>query len=264
MRNFPLFIAVVFMILSLAPNSHGADKKAKKAAKSAAPDNAYWIRMKAGDKTAAIYMNLTEKRPNNGLYALQRWKMFGEGVVATTTMETLSVDDESLSPSWMESRFDSPVRKSSLKAMVVMSGKFQDFELTFRSELPKKPKETKRFPMPSRAIFYTSLPRYVARLPPGLHVVTAIIEDGQEPRLNTKLLRINRMSTKRAFGLKTCERAEIDFNGSEGEMWITPEGSLCELILPTSNMRFELVSAAEAETEIAAARKAAHLTQKKK
>ena len=53
-------------------------------------------------------------------------------------------------------------------------------------------------------------------------------------------------------------------NGSEGEMWITPEGSLCELILPTSNMRFELVSAAEAETEIAAARKAAHLTQKKK
>src|SRR5262245_24219160 len=98
-----------------------------------------WYLLERGGKAAAtIHETVTKNAKDKSTTLKQAWKNFGD-TPSTVNLETISVDDKALTPSWMESHFKSKDGKKSFKLRVVakMNGKFRDAEVTVERLKPK-------------------------------------------------------------------------------------------------------------------------------
>lgn len=210
------------------------------------PSDKDWFLLEVNGKAQAYYSEFIVREPKKSLITVQEWKVL-EGIRGESTVRTATLDDEFLTPVSLDTHFRSKDGKKEHKLEVTMkaNGKWKDLEYRFRAIRPLPSRKKKQHMMPKEPLFYSSLPRYLARLNPGLHTVTAIMEDVPGVELAIRLLRLNRMTQTRQISGRTCLRSVVDLNGSEGDMWVTEEGRLCEFTVPAAKTRIVLATEAE-------------------
>ncbi len=212
-----------------------------------APKNHFLVEING--KPAAVYSESLEKsKKPRSLTLHQEWTGIGANPI-NMTMRAVALDDLYLTPVSFETHARSRDGKNESKLFVRVkkNGKFKDLAYRFERIKPvrEQPKE-KQFIMPPDPLFFSFLPRYLAKIEPGLYVLKAVMEDNQDAKMETRPLRINRMAEKKAIHGTTCERSSIDFNGSVGDWWVSKEGVLCEGGFPELKNSIRAISAEEA------------------
>ena len=189
-----------------------------------------WAILEREGKTLAVVHEKAVRDPKEKSFTLtQTWTNRGK-VPGSIEVEAVALDDATLEPSWLHVRYRSADGSESYtyRLALRMNGRFKDLEVTFERLKPKSEKAVKTVPKPSDAIFFSMLPRYVARLKPGFYVATGIMEDTREARLVTRPLRIQKIDEKKKIGGNECEKALVDAGGDSGYLWVTSEGVLCD------------------------------------
>jgi hypothetical protein len=228
------------LILVILPTAYAAKSNDKKVFEA-------WYLIKRGDKSASsVHESVSTNAKENSSNLRQSVNLFGKDG-ALVTIETASLNDEKLTPSWMETVFKSTDGKTWYKRSIKarMNGRFTDAEVTVDHLKPKLPTETKTDFMPKDGIFYSSIPRYVAKLKTGLYVVQAIMEDSKLAKLETRNVRIQRLAEKKDFAGVSCTNAIVDVGGFGGMMWVSDEGKLCQYDVPSAPLLISLSTAEE-------------------
>ncbi|MGZ3651388.1 MAG: hypothetical protein ACXWR1_04425 [Bdellovibrionota bacterium] len=230
------------LILAIAPSAFAAKLADKKVFEA-------WYLMKKGEKaSSSIHESVSNNAKEGSSNLRQSLNLFGKDG-ALVTVETASLNDEKMTPSWMESVFKSRDGKTWYKRSIKarMNGRFTDAEITVEHLSPKLPTETKTDFMPKDGIFYSSIPRLVAKQKTGLYVVQAIMEDSKLAKLETRNVRIQRLAEKKDFAGVSCSNALVDVGGFGGMMWVTDEGKLCQYDVPSAPLLISLSTAEEAK-----------------
>jgi hypothetical protein len=115
---------------------------------------------------------------------------------------------------------------------------------------PPLTRDEKTFPMAPNTIFYSTLPRYLAKHEPGMYSVNAIMEDIRTLDYVVKILQIRRTSETKKIGALTCEESFVSLNGPMAEYWVAKDGTLCQLSIPESKSLIEMKTEAEAKTAL--------------
>jgi hypothetical protein len=214
---------------------------ARAAAKGGKPEKADWYLVSSGGKPAGFYSEAVRKNSGKALLVTaQKWVNLG-AVPADSTIDTLSTDDEFVTPVSFDlfySRRDGK-REFKLSANRKRKGVLRQIELTLETIKPERSKKSKTFPYPVGSVFLSSLPRYLARHKPGMYVVTGILEDVRDLELVTKHLRITRTAESKSLGGRTCERSYVDYGGATADMWVAKDGTLCLSTIAESGTKVE-------------------------
>jgi len=172
----------------------------------------------------------------------QEWVDLG-AAPSELSLKSISLNDPFLSPVSFETHFKSRDGKKEFKLFVRIkkNGKFKDLSYRFEGIKPVRELREKQFIMPADPIFHSALPRYLAKIEPGMYVMRAILEDVRDAKLETRPMRIIRMAEKKEIKGLICHRSSIDINGVVAD----DEGKLCALSMPDMKTEFSLSSMEE-------------------
>jgi hypothetical protein len=189
-----------------------------------------WYLVKGSTGPLGYYVETVGAGANKDLLLADQKSVYLGSNSANAELETVTTSDDFLTPVSFDLHFRRRDGSRELKVSAVRKrkGVLRQIEITLEKIKPVASKESKTFPYPQGAVFYSSLPRWLARMKPGLYVMKAIIEDIRELDLVTKPLRITRTSEKKNIGGQECERSYVDHGGdSVADMWVSKDGVLC-------------------------------------
>ncbi|HEY8280574.1 MAG TPA: hypothetical protein VIH99_13170 [Bdellovibrionota bacterium] len=208
-----------------------------------------WYVVRKNGKTSAVFSeSVTKDVAEKSVSIRQKWELIAPAR-GRIKLESLSVGDATLSPSWMKVRFKKKDGKKEFRftaSAVSDLGKPQ-FKLEFEQIKPKKKKTEKFFDNPPDGVFYTALPLYLSRLKTGTYLATGIMEDIDSPEFSTKKLRLQRLDESKDIHGERCSRSVVDIGGFPGDLWANAAGRLCELSLPTMKTKISRSTDAEAK-----------------
>jgi len=223
----------------------------KKPAKSAAPNNWYLVSMN-GKPVGTLSESFSRDASDGELVTSQNW-VSANGEVSE--IETLTTPNDDLSPISFNLHYKGSAKELRLNAILQRNEHIADmhYKLIQSKPAPLK-REEKTFPMAPQTIFYSSLPRYLARHASGMYTARAIMEDVRSLDYSVKILQIRRTSESRKFGALTCEQSFVSLNGPMAEFWVAKDGTLCQVAIPESRSLIELKPESEAKSAFKAAK----------
>lgn len=206
----------------------------------------FWYSVTSDGKAVGFFSEaFYSEGKKGGFVTVQDWSS-SKDADEISHIETLTVDDEFLAPISFSLHHVGAKAASELKLNALLKKKkFSELNVKMIRIKPKKDHDEKNIVLPNSTIFYSSLPRYLARHEPGMYAVKAIMEDARGLDISLKLLTINRTAESKKFGADTCEKSFVEIQGPMAEVWVTKTGKLCELSIPEANSRISLATEEE-------------------
>ncbi len=196
------------------------------------------------DGVAQGYFEETmERRPGDKHLALsQRWVEKGK---SETYIGSVVQDNKDLTPVAFFSE-----KKSATNAYKIDGrAKNGKLEITFKPLKPAGKQERKSLALKQKILLSNFLPKALSFHigDPGSFSFIAVVEDAQDGIFDSRTGVADVSETSKNFKGTPCYRSIVTFNGLPGEWWITKDGKLCELQLPTTESKVQWTTEAEAK-----------------
>ncbi len=207
-----------------------------------------WYLLETNGVTTGYFEEVAERRTkDNHLSITQRWVENDNGR-AETYIGSVAKDEKSLYPVAFFS--DRKSKNSSYK----IDGRVKDgkLTLTFKPQTPKGKSEKKVVPIKEGIIFSNFVPLYLSKQFGGAKDLEflAIVEDARDANFDSRIGKAEFFGVTKEFQGNKCRKIHLEFNGMAGEWWISSEGKLCELRIPSNQSVLTLTTEAEAKKRL--------------
>lgn len=203
-----------------------------------------WYLFTTNGAAQGYFEEVMEKRPGDKHLAVtQRW-VEKEGGRTETYIGSVAADDGKLTPVAFFSERKGPKEVYKIDGRV----KGGQLDMNYKPTKPKGQTVKKSAPVASDMVLSNFLPLLLARHEGGGEFkFSAVVEDARDGNFSS------RAGTAEVFGKtkeirgQSCRRTVVEFNGVDGEWWITKEGKLCDLLMPGTQQRLQLTTEADAK-----------------
>jgi hypothetical protein len=177
----------------------------------------------------------------------QKW-IENDGGKAETYIGSVAKDNESLDPV----AFFSDRKSASSSYKIDGRGKNKKLTLTFKPETPPGNAQKKVVNLGKGVILSNFVPMFLAKKfgqEPKLEFL-AVVEDARDANFDSRVGKAEFHGvTKEIQGTK-CRKVDLEFNGMLGEWWISTEGKLCELRIPSNQSVLLMSTEKEAKNSL--------------
>lgn len=197
-----------------------------------------------GGVAQGYFEETMERRPADHHLAIsQRW-VENEGGPSETYIGSVAMDDGNLTPvAFFSERKGARVYKIDGR---VKNGKL---EMTFKPLKPAGKNTKKSVAIKPNVLLSNFVPLRLAThdTAKGSLSFSAVVEDAKDGNFDS------RVGSAEVFGVKkdikgiSCRKSIVEFEGIAGEWWVTSEGKLCELSIPSNQSRLERTTESEAK-----------------
>ena len=221
MRLFPdLPLSVLFFLSVSATAKDSAGAKISKA-----PVN--WYLATVDGKAVGAYSDSFSRKDETGrALTVQEW-ITKRGDVSR--IEAITTSEKELPPVSFNLHYKSADGASELRINAILQRQPHIADLHYKMirALPAPlTRDEKKFPMAPNTIFYSTLPRYLAKHESGMYSVNAIMEDIRTLDYVVKILQIRRTAESKKIGALTCDQSYVSLNGPMAEIWVAKDGTL--------------------------------------
>lgn len=207
-----------------------------------------WYLLEVNGTVTGYFEEVAERRSKDKhLSITQRW-IENDGGKAETYIGSVAKDEKSLYPVAFFS--DRKSKSSSYK----IDGRAKDdkLTLTFKPDIPKGKNQKKTVPLKEGIIFSNFVPFYLAKQFGDNKEIEflAIVEDARDANFDARVGKAEFFGISKDFQGTKCRKVNLEFNGMNGEWWISSEGKLCELRIPGNQSVLTMTTETEAKKRL--------------
>jgi|GEM_PF-5513304 len=203
-------------------------------AKGKSTSSSHWFLFeREGKPIATVKQTIRTDSAKKSITILQSRTLLG-GPKGSLETESVSLNNSKLTPSFLSSKLKAADRELHYRVMARSKGRLKEFEVVFDPVKGPGKFDKARVPADIDSVFHSALPVYLSRLESGFYVNYVITEDDAEgANVKSRYTKIQRLTEKKEIGGEQCSRSLLEFGGFAANMWVNPDGILCEFDMPS-------------------------------
>lgn len=207
-----------------------------------------WYILQVNGSPSGYFEEVAEKRVKDGHISItQKW-IEDDGGKAETYIGSVAKDNEALDPV----AFFSDRKSSNSSYKIDGRGKNKKLTLTFKPEIPPGAAQKKEINLAKGVILSNFVPMFLAKKfgkEPKLEFL-AVVEDARDANFDSRVGKAEFHGVTKDIQGNKCRKVDLEFNGMLGEWWITAEGKLCELRIPSNQSVLLMSTEKEAKSSL--------------
>ncbi len=207
-----------------------------------------WYILQVNGNPTGYFEEIAERRVKDKHISItQKW-IENDGGKAETYIGSVAKDNDSLDPV----AFFSDRKSSSSSYKIDGREKNKKLTLTFKPETPPGVAQKKVVKLTKGVILSNFVPMFLAKKfgkEQKLNFL-AVVEDARDANFDSREGKAEFHGVTKDIQGTKCRKVDLEFNGMLGEWWISSEGKLCELRIPSNQSVLTMTTEKEAKNSL--------------